>query len=206
MGIICVYIYIYICVLYVFFISCSIFIEDRHKFCIMGRSELKELSEQEFARILKNQGVYNLRGGALNDINIFRTQKRYLQGGGLLSTFASLGKLLLPAIRRYVVPAVGSFTSGLVKDVSAGKNFKESVKYRSKKNLKKMGSKILSGRGLKRKGTSVSSTVNKKKVKNGKKSAANKKRGHGLKKKVVKPRGKKKKKANKKRKYHDIFS
>ena len=172
----------------------------------MGRSELKELSEQEFARILKNQGVYNLRGGALNDINIFRTQKRYLQGGGLLSTFASLGKLLLPAIRRYVVPAVGSFTSGLVKDVSAGKNFKESVKYRSKKNLKKMGSKILSGRGLKRKGTSVSSTVKKKKVKNGKKSAANKKRGHGLKKKVVKSRGKKKKKANKKRKYHDIFS
>ena len=199
-------IYIYICVLYVFFISCSIFIEDRHKISIMGRSELKELSEQEFAQILKNQGVYNLRGGALNDINIFRTQKRYLQGSGLLSTFASLGKLLLPAIRRFVVPAVGSFTSGLVKDVSAGKNFKESVKYRSKKNLKKMGSKILSGRGLKRKGTSVSSTVKKKKVKNGKKSAANKKRGHGLKKKVVKSRGKKKKKANKKRKYHDIFS
>ena len=131
----------------------------------MGRSELKELSEQEFARILKNQGVYNLRGGALNDINIFRTQKRYLQGSGLLSTFASLGKLLLPAIRRFVVPAVGSFTSGLVKDVSAGKNFKESVKYRSKKNLKKMGSKILSGRGLKRKGTSVSSAVKKKKLK-----------------------------------------
>ena len=169
----------------------------------MGRSELKELSEQEFAQILKNQGVYNLRGGALNDINIFRTQKRYLQGSGLLSTFASLGKLLLPAIRRFVVPAVGSFTSGVVKDMSAGKNFKESVKYRGKKNLKKMGSKILSGRGLKRKGTSVSSGV-KKKVKNGKKAAPNKKRGHGLKKKVVKSRPKKK--PNKKRKYHDIFS
>ena len=30
-----VYIYIYICVLYFFFISCSIFIEDRHKITIM---------------------------------------------------------------------------------------------------------------------------------------------------------------------------
>merc|ERR1711913_199566 len=107
------------------------------------------------------------------------TQKRYLRGSGLLSTFANLGKLLLPAIRRFVVPAVGSFTSGVVKDMSAGKNFKESVKYRGKKNLKKMGTKILSGRGLKRKGTSVSSAV-KKKVKNGKKAAPNKKRGHGL--------------------------
>merc|ERR1712121_21097 len=205
MGIICVYIYIYICILYFFFISRSIFIEDRHKISVMGRSELKELSEQEFAQILKNQGVYNLRGGALNDINIFRTQKRYLQGSGLLSTFASLGKLLLPAIRRFVVPAVGSFTSGLVKDVSAGKNFKESVKYRSKKNLKKMGSKILSGRGLKRKGTSVSSTVKKKKLKMEKNLQQIKNEGM-VTKKVVKPRGKKKKKANKKRKYHDIFS
>merc|ERR1712055_49276 len=195
--------YIYICILYFFFISCSIFIEDRHKITIMGRSELKELTEQEFAQIVKNQAVYNLRGGGLNDINIFRTQKRYLRGSGLLSTFANLGKLLLPAIRRFVVPAVGSFTSGVVKDVSAGKNFKESVKHRGKKNLKKMGSKILSGRGLKRKGSSVSSGV--KKAKNGKKAVANKKQGHGLKKKAGKAKPKKKK-ANKKRKYHDIFS
>ena len=127
-------IYIHICFIF-FFISCSIFIEDRHKTTIMGRSEFKELTEQEFAQIVKNQAVYNLRGGGLNDINIFRTQKRYLRGSGLLSTFANLGKLLLPAIRRFVLPAVGSFTSGIVKDVSAGKNFKESVKRRGKKNL-----------------------------------------------------------------------
>ena len=96
----------------------------------MGRSELKELSAQEFAQIVKNQAVYKLRGGGLDDINIFRTKKRYLQGNGLLSSFANLGKLLLPAIRRYVLPAAGSFASGVVKDMSAGKNFKESVKHR----------------------------------------------------------------------------
>ena len=113
----------------------------------MGRSELKELSEQEFAQIVKNQAVYNLRGGGLDDINIFRTKKRYLQGGGLLSSFANLSKLLLPAIRRYVLPAVGSFTSGVVKDVSAGKNFKESVKHRGKKILKKWVPKYYQARG-----------------------------------------------------------
>ena len=168
----------------------------------MGRSELKELSEQEFAQIVRNQAVYKLRGGGLDDINIFRTKKRYLQGSGLLSSFANLSKLLLPAIRRYVLPAAGSFASGVVKDVSAGKNFKESVKHRGKFFLKKMGSKILSGRGLKRKRSSVSSGV--KKAKNRKKPASNKKQGQGLKKKVRKT--KPKKKANKKRRYHDIFS
>ena len=64
----------------------------------------------------------------------FARKKRYLQGNGLLSSFANLGKLLLPAIRRYVLPAVGSFTSGVVKDVSAGRNFKESIKQHGKKN------------------------------------------------------------------------
>merc|ERR1711889_36180 len=150
-----------ICILYFFFISLSIFIEDRHKILIMGRSQFKELSEQEFAQIVRNQAVYKLRGGGLGDINIFRTKKRYLQGSGLLSTFANLSKLLLPTIRRYVLPAAGSFASGVVKDVSAGKNFKESIKHRGIFFFFKMGSKILSGRGLKRKRSSISSGVKK---------------------------------------------
>ena len=58
-----------------------------------------------------------------------------------------------------------------------------------------MGSKILSGRGLKRKRSSVSSGV--KKAKNRKKPTTNKKQGRGLKKKVRKSRPKNKK-ANKK--------
>merc|ERR1712081_116339 len=116
--------------------------------------------------------------------NIFRTKKRYLQGSGLLSSFANLSKFLLPAIRRYVLPAAGSFASGVVKDMSAGKNFKESIKQRGNFFFKKMGSKILSGRGLKRKRSSVSSGV--KKAKNRKKPTTNKKQGQGLKKKVEK--------------------
>ena len=64
-----------------------------------------------------------------------------------------------------------------------------------------MGSKILSGRGLKRKRGSVSSVV--KKAKNRKKPATNKKQGRGLKKKVRKSRPKNKK-SNKKKRGGDI--
>ena len=117
----------------------------------MGRSELKELSEQEFAQIVRNQAVYKLRGGGLDDINIFRTKKRYLQGSGLLSSFANLSKFLLPAIRKYVLPAAGSIASGVVKDVSAGRNFKESIKQHGKKKKKKNGIQNIIGQGVKKK-------------------------------------------------------
>jgi len=168
----------------------------------MGRSQFKELSAHEFAQIVKNQDVYKLRGGGLDDINIFRSKKRYIQGSGLLSSFANLSKFLLPAIKRYVLPAAGNFASGVVKDVSAGRNFKESIKQHGKKNLKEMGSKILSGRGLKRKRGSVSSVV--KRAKRRKEPAANKKQGRGLKKKVRKSRPKNKK-SNKKRERSRYF-
>ena len=117
----------------------------------MGRSELKELSEQEFAQIVKNQAVYKLRGGGLDDINIFRSKKRYIQGSGLLSSFANLSKFLLPAIKRYVLPAAGNFASGVVKDVSAGRNFKESIKQHGTKKLKKNGIQNIIRQGVKKK-------------------------------------------------------
>ena len=117
----------------------------------MGRSELKELSAQEFAQIVKNQAVYKLRGGGLDDINIFRSKKRYIQGSGLLSSFANLSKFLLPAIKRYVLPAAGNFASGVVKDVSAGRNFKESIKQHGKKKIEKNGFQNIIWEGVKKK-------------------------------------------------------
>merc|ERR1711951_92441 len=114
---------------------------------IMGRSQFKELSAHEFAQIVKNQDVYKLRGGGLDDINIFRSKKRYIQGSGLLSSFANLSKFLLPAIKRYVLPAAGNFASGVVKDVSAGRNFKESIKQHGKFFFKKWDPKYYRGGG-----------------------------------------------------------
>ena len=118
----------------------------------MVKVGLYPLSEQDFVQILKKQNVYNnLRGAGVGDINIFRTKRRNLQGHGILSTMANLGKMLLPSLKKYLLPAAGRFTSGVIKDISKGKKIKESVASRGKKNLKRVGSKILSGKGLKKK-------------------------------------------------------
>ena len=103
----------------------------------MGKGHFRDLSEHEFAQIIKSQNIYNLRGGALRDSNIFRTKKRYLQGSGFLSSIANLGKLLMPAVKRYLLPSAVSFTSGLIKDIGAGKNIRESAKRHGKKSLQK---------------------------------------------------------------------
>ena len=175
----------------------------------MGKGHFRDLSEHDFAQIIKNQNIYNLRGGALRDINVFRTKKRYLQGSGFLSTIANLGKLLLPAVKRYVLPTAASFTSGLIKDISAGKNIRESAKRRGKKNLKKMGSRILSGKGIKSKKVRISQ-----KARNSRKNVKivkKKKRGVGSglrnKKLSIKSKNKRKPKSKSvKKKYSDIFS
>ena len=59
--------------------------------------------------------------------------------------------MLLPTVKKYLLPAAGRFASGVLKDVSVGKQFKESVKSRAKKNIKRVGSQILSGKGMQKK-------------------------------------------------------
>ena len=126
----------------------------------MVKVGLYPLSEQDFVQILKKQNVYNnLRGAGVGDINIFRTKRRNLQSHGILSTIANLGKMLLPSLKKYLLPAAGRFTSGVIKDISKGKKFKESVASQGKKNLKRVGSKILSGKGLKRKNDEIRSSI-----------------------------------------------
>ena len=92
-----------------------------------------------------------MRGAGLEDINIFHTKRKNLHGNGILSTISNLGKMLLPSVKKYLLPAAGNFTSGVLSDISKGKKFKESVKSRGKKSLKKVGSRILSGKGLQKK-------------------------------------------------------
>ena len=178
----------------------------------MGKGHFRDLSEHDFAQIIKNQNIYNLRGGALRDINIFRTKKRYLQGSGFLSSIANLGKLLLPAVKRYVLPSAVSFTSGLIKDIGAGKNIRESAKRRGKKSLKKMGSRILSGKGIKSKKVRISQKGGKgRNVRKNLKTLKKKKKqaGSGLRnnKLNIKSKNKRKQKSKSvKKRYSDIFS
>ena len=189
----------------------------------MVKVGLYPLSEQDFVQILKKQNVYNnLRGAGVGDINIFRTKRGKLHGAGILSTITNLGKMLLPSLKKYLLPAAGRFTSGVIKDISKGKKFKESVTSRGKKNLKRVGSKILSGKGLKKKNVEIRSSIrsvkrkknigNKsrlgfgRKKKTGQKGVANK-HGFGyLKKKKKKARYVKKRKPAPHTKCLDIFS
>ena len=179
----------------------------------MGRGHFRNLSEHDFGQIIKNQNIYNLRGGALTDINVFRTKKRYLQGSGFLSSIASLGKLLMPAVKRYLLPSAVSFTSGLIKDIGAGKNIRESAKRRGKKSLKKMGSRILSGKGIESKKVRISQKGGKgRNVRKNLKTVKKKKKkraGSGLRnnKLNIKSKNKKKQKSKSvKQRYSDIFS
>ena len=123
-----------------------------------------------------------------------------------------MGKLLFPAVKRYLIPAAASFSSGVIKDMGAGKKFKESVKHRGIKSLKKMGTRIMSGKGVKSKKVAISRKERKRT--NGRKKGDSIKRkrvGCGIKKKnrgktkSKKKNGKQKSKSYK-RKYSDIFS
>ena len=117
---------------------------------------LQQLSENDFIHILHNQKSLRLRGGALRDINIFRANRKSLRGDGLLSTLSSIGQFILPTIKKFILPAAGKFTGEVIKDVIAGKKFGESMKKRGKKGLKRVGSKILYGKGVKKRKIYVS--------------------------------------------------
>ena len=117
----------------------------------MVKVVLSPLSEKEFLEVLRSQHILKLRGGALKDINIFRANRRSLRGEGILDSISSLGKMMFPALKKYILPATKEFTKGIMNDVIRGKNLKESFKQRGKKGLQKIGSTILHGKGLKTK-------------------------------------------------------
>ena len=117
----------------------------------MVKIALKILSEQEFAKILDSQFNGVLYGGALDDIDIFRVYRPPLQGSGFLDIISSLGKFILPAMRKFIAPAASEFAHGMIDDLADGKSIKKAIRDRGKHSLKKIGSRILHGRGVKSK-------------------------------------------------------
>ena len=115
----------------------------------MVKIALKVLSEQEFVDILNNQFNGLLNGGSLEDIDIFRVPRRHsLHGSGFLDIISSIGKFVLPAVKRLIVPTAAEFAHGVIDDFAQGKSIKSSMKTRGKEGLKKIGSKILRGKGI----------------------------------------------------------
>ena len=88
----------------------------------MVKIALKILTEQEFANILNSQFNGLLQGGSLDDIDIFRVHRPPLQGSGFLDIISSIGKFVLPAMRKYIAPAASEFAHGFIGDIMQGKN------------------------------------------------------------------------------------
>ena len=177
----------------------------------MVKIALKTLSEEEFINVLNNQFNALLKGGSLDDIDVFKVSKRSLRGSGFLDIIQSIGKFVLPAVKKYLAPAAAEFAHGLISDLSQGKNIKTSMKTRGKAGLSKIGSQIISGKGLKRKYRKRTvkrlnhSHKHLKRTKRG--GSSNPKRKSLRKKCASKKKCTRKSRTNsRKRKYHDIFS
>ena len=113
----------------------------------MVKTAMKPLTEREFIELTRSNNLLALQGGSLKDINIFRVDRSQLHGSGILNTLASIGRFILPAMKKYVAPASLEFSKGVFKDVIRGKKIKDSLKKRGVKSLKRIGSKILQGKG-----------------------------------------------------------
>ena len=113
----------------------------------MVKISLRPLSEQEFVDILNGQYNALLKGGTLADIDVFRVSKLPMRGSGFMDIMSSIGKFFLPAVRKILAPAATNFACGLVDNISQGKNFKSSLKTRGLEGLKRIGTRILSGKG-----------------------------------------------------------
>ena len=176
----------------------------------MVKIALKVLSEQEFVNILNNQFNGLLHGGSLEDIDIFRVPRRHsLQGSGFLDIISSIGKFVLPAVKRLIVPAASEFAHGVIDDFAQGKSIKSSMKTRGKEGLKKIGSKILPGKGIvKRRVKKNVKRVNNSKPRNAKcrKGGSSTTRKRKFQKIRRHPPKKVPKRGFRQSKYHDIFS
>ena len=171
----------------------------------MVKIALRPLTEQEFSKILNSQFDSLLRGGALEDIDVFRVYRpSTLQGSGFLDIISKIGKFVLPAVKNIIAPAASEFAHNVIDDIMTGQSLKKTIKTRGVQGLKKIGSRILHGRGLKHK--------RKKHIKRLSNRKKTKKVGgsHRKKTKTQKSKCAKKKHSSrhviKKVKYHDIFS
>ena len=144
----------------------------------MVKIALKTLSEQEFINILNNQFNALLKGGSLDDIDVFRVSKPSLRGSGFLDIFSSIGKFVLPAVKKYLAPAATEFAHGIIHDLSQGKNIKNSMKTRGKTGLKKIRSRILQGKGLHRRLKQIPKPPKKKYQKKKRQTAGVKRKSH----------------------------
>ena len=125
----------------------------------------KTLSEQDF-NALSNSFSPIISGHGQGDINIFRRYRnnKLARGRGLWSILSQVGRKALPFLKEWVLPSAKEYGKNVLSDVMAGRALKSSLKSRGKESLKNIGSRIMSGKGSKRRRNRLSTLIGRKRA------------------------------------------
>ena len=125
----------------------------------------KTLSEQDF-NALSNSFSPIISGEGQGDINIFRRYRnnKLSRGRGLWSILSQVGRRALPFLKEWVLPSAREYGKNVFSDVMAGRALKSSLKTRGKESLKNIGSRIVTGKGSKKRRKRLSALMKRKKL------------------------------------------
>ena len=125
----------------------------------------KTLSEQDF-NALSNSFSPIISGEGQGDINIFRRYRnnKLSRGRGLWSILSQVGRRALPFLKEWVLPSAREYGKNVLSDVMAGRALKSSLKTRGKESLKNIGSRIVTGKGSKKRRKRLSALMKRKKL------------------------------------------
>ena len=125
----------------------------------------KTLSEQDF-NALSNSFSPIISGQGQGDINIFRRYRnnKLARGRGLWSILSQVGRKALPFLKEWVLPSAKEYSKNVLSDVMAGRALKDSLKTRGKESLKYIGSRIVTGKGSKKRRNRLSALMKRKRL------------------------------------------
>merc|ERR1712105_395722 len=86
------------------------------------------------------------------------------RGRGLWSILSQVGRRALPFLKEWVLPSAREYGKNVFSDVMAGRALKSSLKTRGKESLKNIGSRIVTGKGSKKRRKRLSALMKRKKL------------------------------------------
>lgn len=108
-------------------------------------------TENEFLVLFQHPQILK-KGGALSDIETFKSPIFYQRGSGIFSLLKGIGRRVLPFIIKNVMPEAVDLGRGIFQDVGSGKkNFRESLKHRGLAAVKGVARRATGGRVKKKK-------------------------------------------------------
>ena len=145
-------------------LACSTKFRNQYVYTMVAIA-FKTLSEQDF-NALSNSFSPIISGQGQGDINIFRRYRnnKLARGRGLWSIMSQVGRKALPFLKEWVLPSAKEYGKNVLSDDMAGRVLKSSLKTRGKESLKKIGSRIVKGKGSKKRRKRLSTLMKRKKL------------------------------------------